>query len=192
MDYEKARRAMIDSQLRPEAVTDSLVIAAMAKVPRELFVPQEVRQLAYMDRSLPLGGGAFLMPPATLGRMLTEIEARPGERALVVGPGAAYVAAVLAEMGLEIHSLTEGDLTQGLPGGGPYDVIILDGAVEFVPDPIVAQLADGGRLGTCLHDNGVQRLVIGRRATGAFGLKTIADASAAPLPGFSRPPAFTF
>ncbi|HVF83986.1 MAG TPA: protein-L-isoaspartate O-methyltransferase [Sphingomicrobium sp.] len=192
MDYQKARRAMIDSQLRPEAVTDSLVIAAMATVPREQFVPEEVRQLAYMDRPVPLGEGRFLMPPATLGRMLTEMEARPGERALVIGPGAAYAAAVLSEMGLEVRSLTDGDLTQGLAGGGPYDVIILDGAVEFVPETIVAQLAEGGRLGTCLLDSGVQRLVIGRRAGGVFGLKTFADASAAPLPGFAKPPAFIF
>ena len=192
MDYQLARRAMIDNQLRPEAVTDPLVIKAMATVPREQFVPEAVRALAYIDRPVPVGDEGYLSPPATLGRMLTELGARPGERALVIGPGAAYAAAVLAEMGLEVRSLTSGDLTQGLAGGGPYDIIILDGAVEFVPDPIVAQLAEGGRLGTCLFDNGVQRLVIGRRTGDAFGLKSFADASAAPLPGFSRPPAFTF
>ncbi len=192
MDYEKARRAMIDSQLRPEAVTDSLVIAAMATVPREQFVPEQVRPLAYMDRPVPLGDGAFLTPPATLGRMLTEIEARSGERALVVGPGGAYAAAVLGRMGLGVRSVTEGDLTQGLADGGPYDVIVIDGAVEFIPEPIIAQLAEGGRLGTCLMENGVPRLVIGRRAGDSFGLKSFADASAAPLPGFARPPAFIF
>lgn len=192
MDYALARRAMIDNQLRPEAVTDSLVIAAMASVPREHFVPENVRALSYADRPVPLGEGKYLNPPATLGRMLTELEARPGERALVIGPAAAYCAAVLARMGLEVRSVTEGDLTQGLAGGGPYDVIILDGAVEFIPETIVAQLTDGGRLGTCLFENGVQRMVIGRRAGTAFGLKSVADAAAAPLPGFARPPVFTF
>ena len=192
MDYQKARRAMIDSQLRPEAVTDSLVIAAMATVPREQFVPESARPMAYMDRPVPLGDGKFLTPPATLGRMLTEIEARPGERALAIGPGADYAAAVLAHMGLQVRSVKEGDLTQGLAGGGPYDIIILDGAVEYVPEPIIAQLAENGRLGTCLLQNGVQRLSIGRRAGTGFGLKSIADASATPLPGFAKPPVFVF
>lgn len=192
MDYDKARRAMIDSQLRPEAVTDPLVIAAMATVPRERFVPENARPIAYMDRAVPLGEGKFLNPPATLGRMLTEIGARPGERALVVGPAAAYAAAVLAQMGLEVRALEEGDLTQGLAGGGPYDIIIIDGAVEFIPDAIIAQLSEGGRLGTCLIENGVQRLVIGRRAGAGFGVKSHVDAAAAPLPSFSRPPVFTF
>jgi protein-L-isoaspartate(D-aspartate) O-methyltransferase len=192
MDYDKARRAMIDSQLRPEAVTDPLVIAAMASVPRERFVPEEARAIAYIDRPVPLGDGKFLSPPATLGRMLTEIEAQPGEGALVIGPAAAYAAAILAQMGLEVRTMEEGDLTQGLAGGGPYDVIIIDGAVEFIPDAIVAQLGEGGRLGTCLIENGVQRLVIGRRAGAGFGIKSFADAAAAPLPSFSRPPVFTF
>jgi len=191
MDYAKARRVMVDSQLRPQAVTDPAVVAAMASVPREQFVPEEVQPFAYMDRILDLGGGKALSPPATLGRMLTELSPRPGERALVIGTAPAYAAAVLAEMGLDVVTLGDGDLAQGLAGGGPYDVIILDGAVEVLSDTIIAQLRDGGRLGTCLIENGVQRLVIGRRA-GAFGTKSIADAAAARLPGFDRPHAFVF
>jgi len=191
MDYAKARRVMVDSQLRPQAVTDPTVVAAMASVPREQFVPQAIQPVAYMDRILDLGEGKALSPPATLGRMLTELGPRPGERALVVGTAPAYAAAVLAQMGVDVVSVSEGDLSQGLAGGGPYDVIILDGAVELIPDAIVAQLRDGGRLGTCLIADGVQRLVIGRRA-GAFGTKSIADAAAAHLPGFDRPRAFVF
>ena len=191
MDSAKARRVRVDSQLRPQAVTDSLVVAAMASVPREQFVPEAVQAIAYMDRILDLGGGRALSPPATLGRMLTELAPRPGDRALVVGTAPAYAAAVLGEMGVEVVSASDGDLAQGLAGGGPYDIIILDGAVEFIPDAIVAQLRDGGRLGTCLIEDGVQRLVLGRRA-GAFGTKSIADAAAARLPGFERPRAFVF
>lgn len=191
MDYAKARRAMVDSQLRPQAVTDPLVIAAMAAVPREQFVPEPVRPIAYMDRTLDLGDGKALSPPVTLGRMLTELAPRPGERALVIGTAPAYAAAVLAEMGLSVVTLAEGDLTQGLPGGGPFDIIILDGAVEFIPEAISVQLAEGGRLGACLVEDGVQRLVVGRRA-GAFGIKSIADTAAPPLPGFERPRAFVF
>ena len=192
MDYETARRAMVDNQLRPQAVTDPLVIAAMASVPREQYVPATLAPIAYVDRILDLGDGTYLSPPATIGRMLTELEPRAGERALVVGTAPAYVAALLAQMGLSTNLLAAGDLAGGLAGGGPYDLIIVDGAVEFVPETIIAQLRDGGRLGTCLIENGVQRLVVGRRSGGAFGTRTIADAAAGPIPGFERPRAFVF
>lgn len=192
MDYAHARRAMVDNQLRPEAVTDPLVVAAMATVPRERYVPAAMAPVAYVDRTLDLGDGTFLSPPATVGRMLTEVEPRPGERALVIGTAPAYVAAVLAQIGLHTNLLAAGNLADGLAGGGPYDLIILDGAVEFVPETIIAQLRDGGRLGTCLIENGVQRLVVGRRSGAGFGTRSIADAAAGPIPGFERPRAFVF
>lgn len=192
MNFEAARRAMIDSQLRPEAVTDSLVIAAMAIVPREQFLPEEVRAAAYIDRVVRFGDGQSLSPPGTLGRLLTELEPRPGERALVIGTAPRYAAAVLAEIGLSVRTLGEGDLTGGDPAGAPYDLILLDGAVEFVPEAISGQLRDGGRLGACMEDRVVQRLVIGRRSGTAFGINFVADGAAAPLPGFARPRVFTF
>ena len=192
MDFRAARRAMVDSQLRPQAVTDPLVIAAMATVPREQFLPEDGQALAYVDRVVALGGGRFLSPPATLGRLLTELEPRPAERALVIGSAPGYAGAVLREMGLRVSELGEGDLTQGKAADSPYDLILIDGVVEYIPEAIVGQLRDGGRLGTCLVDGGVQRLVIGRRAADTFGTKSFADAAAAPLPGFERPRAFTF
>ncbi|WP_205481464.1 protein-L-isoaspartate O-methyltransferase family protein [Sphingomonas arenae] len=210
MDFAAARRAMIDSQLRPQAVTDPLVIAAMASVPREQFVAAESRSLAYIDRNLPLGGGRAMSPPATTGRMLTELAPRPGERALVVGALTGYTAAVLAEMGLEVTALESdgalfgqlsavpgiraerGELVDGVPAGAPYEVIVIDGAVEMIPEAIVEQLAPGGRLGTCLFEGGVQRLVIGRRTQHGFGTKSFADAASPALPAFSRPRVFTF
>lgn len=192
MDFAKARRAMVDNQLRPQAVTDPRVIAAMALVPREAFVGEGQSALAYIDRIVPLGGGKGLSPPATLGRLLTELAPQPGERALVIGSAGEYATAVLREIGLDVRLCDAGDLTQGLPDGAPYDLILIDGAVELIPDGIVAQLADGGRLGACLIDNSVPRMVIGRRAGPGFGTKSIADAAAAPLPGFERPAAFVF
>ena len=192
MDFQAARRAMVDSQLRPQAVTDPLVIAAMATVPREAYVPEESRVFAYIDRVVSLGEGRFLNPPASLGRLLTELEPRPAERALVIGTAPAYAAAVLREMGLEVRESGEGDLTAGLPDGAPYDLILIDGAVEFIPEAIIAQLREGGRLGACLISQGVQRLVIGTRAGDSFGLRSFADSAAGPLPGFERPRAFTF
>jgi protein-L-isoaspartate(D-aspartate) O-methyltransferase len=208
-DYATARRAMVDSQLRPQGVTDQALLEAMGKVEREKFVPAEVRPLAYIDRSLALGEGRFLAPPAVLGQLLTQMMPLPDERALVVGAGTGYSAAVLQAMGLEVVALestsalaaqarenglkvVEGPLEAGHKAGAPYDIILIDGAVEHVPDAITAQLADGGRLGGALSDRGVTRLIVGRKAGGAFGYLSIGDAGVAALPGFTRPRTFTF
>src|SRR3954471_21189574 len=177
-DYPAARRAMVESQLRPEGVVDPLVVAAMGEVERERFLPAEVRPLAYADRAVAIGGGRFLPAPTVLGQLLTQMRAEPGQRALVVGAGTGYSAAVLAEMGLDVVALecspqlaaharelgidvVEGKLEAGHKAGAPYDHILIDGAVEIIPDAIVGQLADGGRLGTALIDRGVARLIVG-------------------------------
>lgn len=208
-DYQAARAAMVDSQLKPQGVNDPAVLAAMAKVERERFVPEDARPLAYIDRSVPVGGGRMLSPAAALGLLLTQLAPAPGERALVVGAGTGYSAAVLAEMGLKVTALeespqlaaqarqagldvVEGPLEAGWKRRAPYDFILVDGAVEFVPDSLVEQLEDGGRLGAALIDRGVARLIVGRKGGGGFGHYSIADAAVAPLPGFSRPRAFTF
>lgn len=208
-DYSLARRAMVDSQLRPEAVTDRSVLAAMGRVERERFVPESVRALAYFDRPVRLGEGRAMMPPAALGRLLSELAPQAGERALVVGSGTGYAAAILQAIGLEVvaveadQRLAEaataagidtkvGSLADGWAKGGPYDVILLDGAFEDVPTALVNQLAPEGRLAGAFLDRGVSRLVIGSVAGGSVSLRTIVDADVAPLPGFSRPQAFTF
>ena len=195
-DYAAARAAMVDSQLRPQGVTDRAVLAAMGSVPRERFVPAEARPLAYADRSLALGGGAHLPAPAVLGQLLTQIAPLPGERALVVGGGSGYSAAVLAQIGCAVTALdvTEVDRTAdvGSKAGAEYDLILIDGAVDIIPDAFIRQLADGGRLGAALIDRGVTRLIVGRKSGEAFGYLSIGDAGVAPLPGFSRPSAFTF
>jgi len=210
-DFGAARRAMVDSQLRPEGVVDAAVVNAMASLPREDFVPDAARALAYGDRPVPLGNGRALAPPAAIGRLLSEIEPRPGERALVVGAGSGYGAAVLNSLGLDVTAIesdpnlasmaraaapriavVEGKLAAGYPGAAPYDIILIDGAVEHIPDAITGQLAEGGRIGAALSDRGVTRLVVGQNIGGRVGLRTIADADVAPLPGFERPKAFTF
>lgn len=187
-DFAAARRAMIDSQLRPEGVTDPAVLAAMASVPREQFLPDALRPLAYSDRPLNLGGGKAMMAPAALARLLSELEPRAGEQALVVGSANGYAAKVLSALGLEV------DTADGPEPAGKshYDVILIDGAVEEVPDPLVARLADAGRLGTAIADKAVTRLAVGRVAGGALGLKRFADCEVPVLPGFTRPRAFTF
>jgi protein-L-isoaspartate(D-aspartate) O-methyltransferase len=206
------RRAMVASQLRTTGVSDSRVLAALGSVARERFVPGERRALAYVDTLIPLGGGRALNAPMVLGRLLAEARPQAGERALVVGAATGYAAAVLAEMALDVVALevdpalaaaaraalegsarvVEGPLAQGWASGAPYDLICIDGAVEGVPDALVAQLRDGGRLVTALVEAGVTRLAIGRRAGEGFGLGSFADAEAPLLPGFARPRQFSF
>jgi protein-L-isoaspartate(D-aspartate) O-methyltransferase len=208
-DFVAAREAMVESQLRPQGVSDPAVLQAMGSIPRELFLPRHTQPLAYVDRAVSVGDGRFLPAPAVLGQLLTQMMAEPGQRALVVGAGTGYSAAVLAAMDLEVValessselaararelgvSIVEGPLEAGYKKAAPYDQILIDGAVEDIPDPIIAQLADGGRLGTALVDRGITRLIVGRKAGGAFGYLSIGDAGVPALTGFTRPRAFTF
>jgi protein-L-isoaspartate(D-aspartate) O-methyltransferase len=200
---------MIDSQLRPQGVSDPAVLLAMSSVPREQFLPDQSRPLAYVDRAVAVGPGRFLAAPAVLGQLLTQMAPERGQRALVVGAGTGYSAALLAAMGLEVVAVEsapelagkarelgieviEGALEAGHREGAPYDQILIDGAVEMLPDGIIAQLADGGRLGTALVDRGVTRLIVGRKSGDAFGYLSIGDAGVPVLPGFTRAKAFTF
>lgn len=208
-DFRLARRVMVDNQLRPQGVTDRGVLAAMAKVERERFAPEGSRALAYFDRPLKIAEGRAMMPPAALGRLLSEAAPSPGERALVIGSGTGYAAAVLREIGLDVIALEAdealataagaagvdtivGELPKGWAKAGPYELILIDGAVELIPTALGTQLAPEGRLVGAIDDRGVTRLVIGRSANGAIGLRSIADSDVEPLPGFERPRAFTF
>lgn len=200
---------MIDNQLRPVGVTDRAVLNAMGSVQRERFVPEDVRPVAYADRSLPIGGGRSIPAPAALGQLLTQMVPRRGERALVVGAGTGYSAAILAAVGCDVTALEsspelaararsfglrviEGALPAGHKPGAPYDLILFDGAVEQLPDAILKQLADGGRLGAGLIERGVVRLIVGQKVNGAFGHSSVGDSGLAVLPGFAVPQSFHF
>lgn len=200
---------MVENQLRPQGVTDPAVLKAMGAVPREEFLAPEARPLAYVDRAVLMGEGRYLPAPAVLGFLLTQMMPVRGQRALVVGAGRGYSAAVLQAMGLFVTALessselasaarengvqiVEGALADGWKKGAPYDLVLIDGAVEYIPDAIVNQLANGGVLGTALLDRGITRLVVGRKAAGAFGYLSLSDAGVPALPGFARPKAFTF
>ena len=208
-NFEQMRRAMVASQLRTTGVDDARVVAAMGAVPRELFVPAGRAPLAYTDRIVPLDQGRSMPPPMALGRLLTAAHTRPEERALVIGSGTGYAAAVLAELVAHVVALEEaelshrgpvpanvttviGSLAAGWAGDAPYDLILCDGAVEQVPAAIVDQLADGGRLATATVDRGVTRLAIGRKVGTAFGLVPFADVETPVLPGFAQPAGFCF
>ncbi len=212
-NFEHMRRAMIASQLSTTGTNDPRVLAAMGEVARERFVPRDRLPLAYADALVPLKPGRDMNPPMAVGRLLTQAAPREGEKALLVGAATGYAAAVLerlvgslvaveedaelvkqakmALVGTQVK-LVEGPLAKGWPKDTPYDLILIDGAVEFVPDALIAQLRDGGRLVAALLERGVTRLAIGRKAGEGFAMAAFADAAAAVLPGFTRPKTFTF
>jgi protein-L-isoaspartate(D-aspartate) O-methyltransferase len=208
-DYATARASMVDTQLRPEGVNYPPVVNAMAAVKREDFVAEDAKAYAYVDRAVPMGAGRMISGPVVTGKLLTEMAPIPGERALVVGCGTGYSATILKLIGLKVLALesspelaarardlgvdvVEGPLEEGWKSRAPYHLILIDGAVEHIPEAIIDQLTDHGRLGVALIDRGICRLAVGRRAGNGFGLHTMADSGAAALPGFSKPRTFTF
>lgn len=211
--YVDMRKAMVANQLRTTGVNDPEVLAAFGAVPREWFVPAERRALAYSDAMVPLGGGRKLNSPMALGRLLTEADPRPADHVLLVGAATGYAAALLARLAGSVVALeedaalvaqareslagttvsvVEGPLTEGHAAAAPYDLIVIDGAIEYVPQPLVQQLAPTGRLVTALLDQGVSRISIGRRGGEGFGVASVADVASTILPGFAKPRAFSF
>jgi len=205
-DFSSLRRAMVSNQLRTNKVTDAAVLAAMGAVPRERFVGEDQSGVAYRDTIVALGEGRALNPPIATGRLLSVAQPVAGEAVLVIGSGTGYAAALLAEMGCAVTALedspaliarapvptVEGPLAAGWPTGAPYSLIYIDGAVERIPDAVIDQLAEGGRIVGALNERGVTRLVVGRRVAGGFGLDAFADVETALLPGFAPAPAFVF
>lgn len=212
--FEAMRHAMVASQLRPNAVNDPRVVAAMASLPREAFLPADRADIAYRDTAIPLGGGRQSNLPLATGRLLTEAYLTPGDRVLLIGAATGYTAALLAGLvasvvavesspdlaamardalaGVANVQLVEGALADGHAATAPYDVLIIDGAVEQVPDALVEQVAPGGRVVAGIVERGVTRLVSGRRTDGGFGLAAFLDTDCVVLPGFDRPKPFRF
>lgn len=207
------RSAMIDSQLRTNDVIDPAVVGAMGAVAREAHAPAALASVAYMDRAIALGQGRALNAPLVTGRMLVAAAVRPGQRVLLVGSATGYTAALLAQLGAEVTAVeeagelmaaaqaaatddnirwVEGPLSAGAPDAAPFDRIIIEGAIETLPDTLVAQLADGGRLVAAQRDGAVTRLVEGVKTVGAVALRSFADMDVAPLPGFAAPAGFRF
>ena len=209
---ETARAAMVVSQLRTSGVSDARVVAARAQGEREKFLPESQRALAYRDRSVPLGNGRAQSPPLATGLLLTEARLRPEDKVLIVGAAGGYAAAVAAKLTTSVVAvesdpalaaaartalegqaeLVEGPLADGCAAHAPYDVLIVDGAVEDLPAALAAQVGPGGRIVTGLVDRGVTRLASGVRREGGFGLKPFADIECAVLPGFEKPRGFKF
>ena len=212
--FEAMRHAMVASQLRTSAVNDPRVVEAMAKVPREDFLPPEHRAIAYRDTLLPLVGGRSHNSPLALGRLLTEARVQPSDHVLLVGAAGGYAAAILTlladsvvaleeeeslvalarhELGASAGvTLVQGPLNAGWTAQGPYDLMVVDGAVEELPAALVEQVKPGGRVVSGIVDRGVTRLATGRRTEGGFALSDFMDIECTVLPGFRRLRTFTF
>jgi protein-L-isoaspartate(D-aspartate) O-methyltransferase len=215
-DAAAARRHMVDGQIRTADVTNLNLIAAMEAVPRELFVSPEMASQAYRDGDLSLGHGRALMRPIVLGKLLQATMVAAGDRVLDVGCGTGYSSAVLAHMGAAVIALEEdadlarraeaalaaagagqvkvvrGPLTAGWPPAAPYDLILLDGAVEVAPDALGRQLSPSGRLAAVFGRGPAAKAMIYRQIEGELVGRPIFDAAAPLLPGFAAPPAFVF
>jgi protein-L-isoaspartate(D-aspartate) O-methyltransferase len=217
--FSTARQKMVDCQVRPSDVTDIRVIDAMLEVPREAFVPENQRPLAYLDLDLDVSAGAtvkrFLIKPALTGRMLQAAEIKATDNILVVGCATGYVAALAAKIGKQVTA-TESDpalaekakaalsglglavtvqtaaAAEGDAANAPYDVIFLNGATEIVPEGLFRQLKEGGRLVGVFALTEPPRAAIVTHSHDDFGHRPLFDASAPLLPGLNRLPAFVF
>ncbi len=211
---ETMRHAMVASQLRTNAVSDQRILVAMNTLPREAFVPADVRPLAYRDTALPVAGGRAINLPMVTGRLLTEAYLEKNDRVLLIGAAGGYTAAILAQIvadvvavevdaalvalarealaGTSNVTIVEGPLAAGHAEGAPYDVLIVDGAIEHMPEALIAQMKTGGRVVTGLVEGGVIRLASGRKTEGGFGLAPFMDSDCVVLPGFATPQGFKF
>ena len=214
--YAVARRHMVESQVRPNKVTDDRVADAMLDTPREQFVPKPFRGVAYMDEDIEVGPGRFLMEPMVFARLLQEAEIDAGDTVLDIGCGTGYSSAVLgrlagtvvaleddhdmatrateilAELGIDNAAVVEGPLNNGLPEQGPFDGILLNGSIGDVPDALINQIAEGGRLLAVVVRNGIGRATRFDRINGLVSHRDLFDASIPTLPGFSHEPGFVF
>ncbi len=212
MDFTASRNWMVDGQVRPNKVSDARIIAAMRQIARERFLPPAQAALAYADIAVAIGGGRFMPQPMMTARLVQLAAPLAGERALVVGAGAGYTAAVLAACDVAVTALDDdaaraaavpvsergavksvtGPLAAGWAAGGPFDIILIDGAVEEVPPALVAQLTAKGRLIAVHQEGGFGRAVRGVVSNGTLLLVPAFDCNAPVLPAFRRAPAFAF
>lgn len=217
-DFALARRNMVECQLRPNKVTNAALLAAVGELPRERFLPDAVRSVAYADDDVPLGGGRAMMEPMVLARLIQALQPQADHKALVVGAGRGYGAALLArlvksvtavecdpalaaagtqtikDLGLGSVQWMVGKLELGGPGAAPYDLVLIEGAVQQVPQAILDQMAEGGRLCTIISGPpgalGVAQLFV--KVAGTCSGRPLFEAGTPVLPGFAPPSRFTF
>ena len=217
-DFALARRNMVDGQLRPNRVTNASLLSAVSELPRERFLPETLRSVAYADDDVPLGDGRFLMEPMVLARLIQALQVQPGDKALIVASGRGYGAALLSrlvksvvavesdaalagsaeqtikDLGIVNIKQTVAKLENGATADAPFDAILIEGAVHEIPRTILDQLAEGGRLTTVRAAPtgvlGVAELVV--KEGGVASGRPLFDAGTPALPGFAPTPRFTF
>jgi len=222
VDFRTARRAMVDGQVRTNDVTHLGLIAAMLEIPREAFVPEGRAALAYLDRDVVIADATateparYLMKPVVLARLIQAADPRPQDRVLVLGAGSGYAAAVMSRLAAAVIALeqngplaqharsalagvgsrnvtvVQGALGGGAPASGPYDVILIDGGVETVPEALCGQLASRGRLVAVVVRGPNGKATLFQSVNGKFNGRVLFDANAPVLPSFKAAPAFVF
>lgn len=217
IDYAAARLNMVEGQLRTNGITDPALLDAYLSVPRERFVPEPLRGVAYVDEDVPLGNGRYLMEPLVLARLIMLAEVGAEARVLCVGSGMGYDAAIIArlvrsvvaleseptlaaearrlvgELGQSKASVVEGALEQGHAAGAPYDAILFGGSISAVPDAIARQLGKSGRITAVVRSDGrVPQVTVMTRVGEVLSRRPVFDAATPALPGFASQPAFVF
>jgi protein-L-isoaspartate(D-aspartate) O-methyltransferase len=216
IDFEAARRKMVDNQIRTRDVTAHSVLQAFLSVPREDFIPEKARSLAYIDADIEIAPGRYLMDPSPLAKLLQLAAISKSDAVLEIGAGSGYISALLGHLagsvvavesdealaaqaaqtlstaGLGNVKVVQGNMEAGYASQAPYDVIFFDGSVEEVPTAIIEQLNDGGRLIAVVgHGNAAQATLMVREQ-GLVSQSSHFNASLKPLPGFRRAKEFVF
>lgn len=213
-DYAARRTMMVDTQVRPSDVTKFNIIDAMLTVRREVFTPDDMREIAYVSENVPLGAGRVMLEPRTLAKILDALDIQPEEMVLDLGCGLGYSTALIARLAEAVVAVEEDEdlardaeallssenvdnaalikapLAEGAPKHGPYDVITLQGAVEEVPQAILAQLKEGGRIAAVFMEGGLGVCRLGYKIDGDVSWRFEFNASAPVLNGFERATAF--
>lgn len=213
-DFAARRTMMVDTQVRPSDVTKFPIIDAMLDTPREIYVPDALREAAYIGENLDIGGGRMMLEPRTLAKMLDALDTRKDQVALDLGCGLGYSTAVLAHLvdfvvaveddddrasdaqtllsdnGIDNAAVMTGPLFEGASKSGPYDIIMVQGAVEVVPDALIAQLKDGGRMACVFAEGALGVVRIGHKIEGTMNWRFSFNAGAPLLPGFAKETAF--
>jgi protein-L-isoaspartate(D-aspartate) O-methyltransferase len=187
-----ARKAMIDSQLRTSGINAPFVLARMAAVPREDFVPASARGIAYIDRAISLGEGRYLAAPVVHGTMLQEARPDAADSALLVDGGSGYLAELLRPLVGSLEVISPADAVAASRKRGDFTLLMIDGAIEQLPDGLVQRLADRARVVTGLVRNGLTRLAMGRKAAGDVALLPLAEIGIPVLPEFAARKEWSF